>query len=1113
MASWATIAGLLGLLAWSAPAAHADDALYESARFTLPGQTTGYSLAANQLLGVRFQVTTPWRITRLGGHLFEAGGATGLFVAVVPLDGPDDLPDTTDLSDAVWGTSFHGPPQSADVLVNAGLVLEPGWYGMVLGGGLFGSDGSGGLVAFSPELGRPSWFRQIGGAWQDGGSPGKRFVIRGYRPCDPNDTYTDTAAPYISCEEDCFDGFDNDLDGWVDCQDETCWHLLSCCDADGDGFQRADALCGGADCDDHPATGTTFFPGAIEPPADGIDQDCDGVEACYVDADGDGFGAAATALAPGMTCAGLPGLAAVGGDCDDTPGAGAAIHPGAVEIPGDNVDSDCDRRELCYRDDDGDGWGGAALALAWGPTCAGTAQLTAVGGDCNDRDALVRPGAPEIPGDGIDQDCDGGDACYRDEDADGFGVLPLVPVAAGCEGVPFVASIGGDCRDSGPRAFAYSPAAFDVPQNGEDEDCDGIDACYPDADGDGYGGEGSVPGVLGRPGGSCSGPGRAVIGGDCDDTPGAWQVRPGALEVPGDGIDQDCDGVDACYLDQDLDGWGGAVVPVGPGMSCARAGYAAVGGDCVDAGPGAALVSPGAAEIVGDGIDQDCSGADACWVDLDGDGYGGPGLVEASAGACGTAPRQALLGGDCDDGDPRRHPGVTEVVGDGVDQDCDGLDGCYRDRDDDRFGTDEILPAGPSGCAPRSGLALVRGDCDDAEAFVHPGAWEWAYDGVDQDCDGADLVDVDRDGELWVGAGGGDCNDLDASVGPGRPELPDGRDNDCDGQVDEGTTRFDADGDGFSPEGGDCDDTDPSRAPSRLESCNGADDDCDGEIDEGTLCFDDDYDGFSEAQGDCHDGDPNIRPGAVEVPANGVDDDCDGLLVGEDGDLDGDGFTEAGGDCDPTNPATRPGALERADGVDNDCDGVVDEGTGFADDDGDGFRANSGDCNDADPAAYPGAPEVIGDGRDQDCDGFDRPVDAFADLDGDGFVAAEDDCDDTRADVHPFAVEVADGVDNDCDGVVDEDVDDRDGDGVTRADGDCDDEDGWQAPGLEEVCDFRDNDCDGLVDEGCHDGAGLEPEVGCVTAAGSGAAAGEGARGTAGGLAGLILLTIRRRSR
>ncbi|HMV68714.1 MAG TPA: putative metal-binding motif-containing protein, partial [Myxococcota bacterium] len=63
--------------------------------------------------------------------------------------------------------------------------------------------------------------------------------------------------------------------------------------------------------------------------------------------------------------------------------------------------------------------------------------------------------------------------------------------------------------------------------------------------------------------------------------------------------------------------------------------------------------------------------------------------------------------------------------------------------------------------------------------------------------------------------------------------------------------------------------------------------------------------------------------------------------------------------------------------------------------------------------------------------------------------------------------ELADGRDNDCDGLIDEGVVDADGDGWTREDGDCDDRQGWANPEAAEQCDGLDNDCDGLTDEGC----------------------------------------------
>ncbi|MEZ4239096.1 MAG: putative metal-binding motif-containing protein [Myxococcota bacterium] len=75
----------------------------------------------------------------------------------------------------------------------------------------------------------------------------------------------------------------------------------------------------------------------------------------------------------------------------------------------------------------------------------------------------------------------------------------------------------------------------------------------------------------------------------------------------------------------------------------------------------------------------------------------------------------------------------------------------------------------------------------------------------------------------------------------------------------------------------DCDDTDPSINHLALErpTPNGRDDNCDGRIDEGTVAYDDDGDGTSEQQGDCSDVDPLTHPGAPERP-DCRDNDCDG---------------------------------------------------------------------------------------------------------------------------------------------------------------------------------------------------------------------------------------------
>lgn len=88
------------------------------------------------------------------------------------------------------------------------------------------------------------------------------------------------------------------------------------------------------------------------------------------------------------------------------------------------------------------------------------------------------------------------------------------------------------------------------------------------------------------------------------------------------------------------------------------------------------------------------------------------------------------------------------------------------------------------------------------------------------------------------------------------------------------------------------------------------------------------------------------------------------------------------------------------------------------------------------------------------------------DLDGDGVLELDGDCDDREAATYPGAAEIADGLDNDCDEIVDEDtpISDDDGDGFTEAEGDCDDGDPDVHPGADSNPDVSDANCDGFAD-------------------------------------------------
>ncbi|MBM4366225.1 MAG: hypothetical protein FJ102_08410 [Deltaproteobacteria bacterium] len=152
---------------------------------------------------------------------------------------------------------------------------------------------------------------------------------------------------------------------------------------------------------------------------------------------------------------------------------------------------------------------------------------------------------------------------------------------------------------------------------------------------------------------------------------------------------------------------------------------------------------------------------------------------------------------------------------------------------------------------------------------------------------------------------------------------------------------------------------------------------------------------------------------------------------------------------------------------------------GWTDADGDGVVVLF-DCDDHDADRYWGATEST-DGIDDDCDGEideDVPVDTgeppdtgtmdTSDLDSDGFAASVD-CDEHNVASYPGAPERLDGADNDCDGIIDNGTagGDDDGDGYTELQGDCDDTDGGRSPGADEIDrNGIDEDCNGYDDNG-----------------------------------------------
>lgn len=827
---------------------------------------------------------------------------------------------------------------------------------------------------------------------------------------------------------------------------------VGCIDGDRDGFGTG-ADCAGADCDD---TNANIWPGAVDAFGNSIDENCDGVDG--VDADSDGVaslvsgGTDCNDLEPGVNPAqseiyyngvnddcnaatrdndadndGIGAQVATGGspDCDDTdpnvyPGADDQLDGASVDANCDGIDgidndldgiaavavggTDCDDNDpytfpgaaplddatACMRDVDDDGYGDATVAIG----------VTA-GADCADGAASRNPGAADLFGDGVDQNCDGADGVDRDGD-----------------GVASIISGGSDCDD---LVAGTLPGAVDTVGDGIDQNCDGADGvdndrdgaasiassgldcddtdrftfpgaaefesillCMRDADADGYGD--STPG------------GAFTAGTDCrDDSPA---FSPAVADIFGDSQDSNCDGADGIDVD-------------GDGVASTASG----GTDCNDFD---SSNFPGNTDAI-DGIDNNCDGADG--IDQDGDGYAGnsndcddtsatthPGAAELeSLTDCksdfdldgygdDTVVAPVLAGTDCDDGNPQAYPGASDVVGDSVDQNCDGPDGvdldgdtyaskaslgtdcddlssdtfpgsagsdsaslCMKDSDNDGYGDD----------SPGTGIE-PGSDCNDNSGSINAGAADTTVNSVDENCDGIDGQDADSDGFAAGTSPGQDCDDTDVNAFPGAAEA-------------ESLTACmrDADGDGWGDatasatftSGNDCADDSASTFPGSAENESTIacmrDQDNDGFGDDGAGIIGPAFPPGATSGQDCNDTLFGQNPNAEDSIGDTIDQNCDG----SDGvDFDGDGFVDAnagGTDCNDLNASAWQTATVYPD---SDNDGFGEQGAAtvqlcIGTSSPSGFASSDTDCNDDDPLVNTDEREWPDDGKDNDCSG------------------------------------------------------------------------------------------------------------------------------------------------
>jgi uncharacterized delta-60 repeat protein len=484
--------------------------------------------------------------------------------------------------------------------------------------------------------------------------------------CDDNDTNINPVRAEIC------DGLDNNCNGTID--DGVL--LVFYKDLDGDGYTDGATQVGcsasqgyvlsatSGDCND---SDSSMNSGRTEI-CDSKDNNCNGqidegvLLVFYRDQDGDGYGYANNST---QACSQPAGYVSNSSDCNDN---NANLHPNTI----------------WFKDADFDGFypaGGSSVSCN-NPFAPNNATYVAIpGGDCNDTNASIYPGAPLNCNNGQDNDCSGNVEKWAYTDVDGDRYAPN-STSSCVDVVNFPGKITAgqqlgtnDCNDNNASIYPGAPLNC---SNGQDNDCSGnVEKwAYTDVDGDRYApnSTSSCVDVVNFPGKITAG--QQLGTNDCNDT--SSSIYPGAPLNCNNGQDNDCSGnVEKwAYTDQDGDLYAPNNV-----SSCVdfisfpeqiTAGQELGTNDCNDTN---VSIYPGAPLNCSNGQDNDCSGNVEKWAytDVDGDRYA-PNSTSSCVDVV-SFPGQITAGSelgtnDCNDSNSSINPSAPDNTCDSIDNNC-----------------------------------------------------------------------------------------------------------------------------------------------------------------------------------------------------------------------------------------------------------------------------------------------------------------------------------------------------------------------------------------------------------------------------------------------------------